>query len=87
MTSQTRPPLPQLQQALADAAAAHHEYEQNALAGRRDEQWPAFYAAFVLGRLGPFVAPSTLSTWLSQAPASEQWAASTARFLLARLGV
>ena len=64
-----------LEQALRDAGAAHHDYEQVALEGQYDELWPGFYAAFVLGRLGDFAAPSRLSQWLEEAPSGEAWAA------------
>ena len=38
--------------ALGDAGVAHHDYEQVALGGERDELWPGFDAAYALGRLG-----------------------------------
>ena len=50
-----------LEQALAAAGKAHHDYETNILGGVRDEQWPGWYAAYVLGRLGDFTSPSQLS--------------------------
>jgi hypothetical protein len=50
-----------LAEALSAAGAAHHEYEQTALKGLRDELWSGFYAAFVLGRLGDFTAASSLA--------------------------
>ena len=40
-----------LAEALSAAGAAHHEYEQTALKGVRDELWAGVYAAFVLGPL------------------------------------
>lgn len=43
-----------LERALSAAGAAHHDYEQKTLNGVRDELWPGFYAAYVLGRLGDF---------------------------------
>jgi hypothetical protein len=55
------------------------------LGGQRDEMWPGFYAAFVLGRLGNFAAASVLSTFLEQAPASEVWTNSTADHVLEHL--
>jgi hypothetical protein len=33
---------------LRDAAAAHAEYEKKVLGGVRDEDWPAWYAAYLL---------------------------------------
>ena len=38
-----------LAQLLRDAAKAHHEYEMEL--GRRDEDWPSWYAAYILERL------------------------------------
>jgi len=38
-----------LAQLLRDAAKAHHEYEVEL--GRRDEDWPSWYAAYILERL------------------------------------
>ena len=75
-----------LLRALGDAGSAHHEYEQVTLGGKRDEQWSGFYAAYTLGRVGDFAAPSALSQWLEEAPAEEGWAASAAGYVLSRLG-
>lgn len=76
----------ELASALTEAGATHHDYEQIALDGKRDEMWPGFYAAFVLGRLGKFVAASRLSALLVEAPASEHWAVSTADYILENAG-
>lgn len=76
----------QIVAALQAAGAAHHEYEVNALQGRRDEQWPGWYAAYVLGRMGDFVAPTLLAGWLSEASASGDWPRSAADLIEARLG-
>ncbi len=75
-----------LTKALGHAGSAHHEYEQVTLGGKRDEQWSGFYAAYVLGRVGDFTAPSALSQWLEEAPGGEEWATSAAGFVLSRLG-
>ena len=64
--------------ALQAAGAAHHDFEANALQGIHDEQWPGWYAAYVLGRLGDFVTPTTLAGWLSAAPTADDWPSSTA---------
>ncbi len=72
------PSQDELAEALAAAAHVHHDYEQVALGGERDEQWPGFYAAYALGRLGDFAAPSALSRWLEEAPAGDDWAMSAA---------
>jgi hypothetical protein len=46
----TNPPFDSdLAAVLSAAGSAHHEYEQTALKGVRDELWAGFYAAFVLG--------------------------------------
>ncbi len=82
-----KPPARQdLEDALAGAGAAHHEYEENLLGGKRDEQWPGWYAAFVLGRLGDFASPTSLSRWLEAAPAGGDWSASAAAHVLRQLG-
>lgn len=47
--------------ALEEAGRTHHEYEQVALGGERDELWAGFYAAYVLGRLGDFMTPTALA--------------------------
>ena len=79
------PTLETIQAALAGAATAHHDYEANFLAGVRDEQWPGFYAAFVLGRLGDFTSPTTLTEWIRDAPAdAADWVSSTAAYIVGR---
>ncbi len=75
----------ELAAALGDAAEAHHELEEHALAGERDEQWAAFYAAFVLGRLGPFTTPSRLAALLAEVDAADDWAIAAARHVIAAL--
>ena len=70
-----------LEQALAAAGKAHHDYETNILGGVRDEQWPGWYAAYVLGRLGDFTSPSQLSEWLVAAPYGDNWATSAASYV------
>lgn len=74
-----------LTQALRAAGAAHHDYESHALNGVRDEQWAGWYAAYVLGRLGDFATPTTLSAWLSEAPAEGDWAIGAATYVEARM--
>jgi len=41
----------QLAELLREAEHAHGQYEREL--GRRDEDWPAWYAGFILERLGP----------------------------------
>jgi hypothetical protein len=48
---------------LDEAAEAHHVYERDALNGVYDQQWPAWYAAYVVDRgLGKLVGRD-LSAW------------------------
>ena len=68
------PSLNALATALEAAGAAHHDYEDTVLRGIRDEGWSGFYAAFVLGRLGDFMAPGRLATLLGEVDAAEGWA-------------
>jgi hypothetical protein len=81
------PSQDELAQALAGAGVAHHDYEQVSLGGKRDERWTGFYAAYALGRLGDFVEPSTLSSWLEESPAGDPWATSAAAYVLDRLSL
>ena len=78
----SNPSQDELAEVLAAAANTHHEYEQVSLGGERDEQWPAFYAAYALGRLGDFVAASTLNSWLEEAPVGDHWPTSAAAYVL-----
>ena len=80
-----QPSPDELTRALSDAGHTHHDYEQVALGGERDELWSGFYAAFALGRLGNFVASGTLSSWLEEAPAGEHWPSSAASYVLERM--
>lgn len=79
------PSREKLVQALGAAGSAHHEYEQNVLAGVRDEQWAGFYAAYVLGRLGDFATLSSLVRWLQGAPSDDDWAESATQYVLDEL--
>ena len=81
----SHPSREELVGALQAAAAAHHDYETGALGGVHDEQWPGWYAAYVLGRVGDFVTPTVLSRWLASAPSSEDWARSAADYVAACL--
>jgi hypothetical protein len=75
----------ELTAALASAGAAHHDYESRFLGGERDEQWPGWYSAYVLGRLGDFTSPSALSSWLKSAPSEGEWSIDAASFVLAQI--
>jgi hypothetical protein len=80
-----KPSAGELATTLTEAGSAHHEYETESLGGVRDKQWAAFYAAFVLGRLGGFALPSVLTRWLEEAPAGEDWSTATAEHVLKQL--
>ncbi len=43
------PERDELARLLAEAAEAHHEYEQTL--GQRDEDWPQWYAQYIIERL------------------------------------
>ena len=81
-----RPSLTDLQEALAAAGSAHHDFEQHALRGVHDEQWAGFYAAYVLGRLGDFTTATLLAGWLEDAPSVDDWSAAAASYVLGQLG-
>lgn len=59
--------------------------KKNILAGESDQNWYGFYAAYVLGRLGPFVDVSQLSRWLEEPSAMGKWSLITAELILVRL--
>lgn len=80
------PTAKELAEALEAAGAAHHEYEQTVLRGVRHEEWAAFYAAYVLGRLGDFAPPSDMTKWLTEAPLTQNWAESAAAHILSEIG-
>lgn len=83
--SSQQPEFSELAAALKAAGSAHHEYEQTVLNGVFDEQWPMFYAAFVLGRVGDFTKPSTLTSWLKESPTDGVWADLAARHVINNL--
>ena len=81
-------PIPsqeELVAALASAGAAHHDYESRFLGGEPDEQWPGWYAAYVLGRLGDFTSPTVLSSWLESVPSEGEWAHDAASYVVAQI--
>ena len=79
------PQFSELAAALNAAGSAHHEYEQTVLKGVFDEQWPMFYAAFLLGRVGEFPTPSALTSWLKEVPTDGAWADIAADYVINRL--
>ena len=80
-----QPQFLELAAALRAAGSAHHEFEQTVLNGIFDEQWPMFYAAFVLGRLGEFTTPSALTSWLKEVPTDGVWTEMAAKHLINRM--
>ena len=74
-----------LAEVLSAAGSAHHEYEQTALKGVRDELWAGFYAAFVLGRLGDFTAASRLAALLEEVDAPSNWSEAAAEHVATTL--
>ena len=72
-------------EALSAAGSAHHEYEQTALKGVRDELWAGFYAAYALGRLGDFTAASRLAGLLEEVDAPSNWSAAAAEHVATTL--
>ena len=74
-----------LQAALEAAGSAHHDYESRFLGGERDGQWAGWYSAYVLGRLGDFVAPPDLAGWLEATPGDGVWAEVAAELIFSRL--
>jgi hypothetical protein len=67
------------------ANEAHHEYENTALNGQRDELWSGMYALYTLGKLGDFAKPSDLAKWLQEPTQGDDWATGAADNVLKRL--
>jgi hypothetical protein len=79
MTSRTAAAIEDL---LARAKAAHGEYERTELGGVYDEQWPSWYARFLVEHgladvLGRQVAPETLAEFLTSSWAEQEKSAPT----------
>lgn len=51
----------QLTQLLREAEAAHGEYEKKL--GRRDDDWPAWYARFIVDKLGGSKGKASSGSW------------------------
>ena len=77
--------LSSLQNALSAASECHYDYELNILNGEPDKKWAGWYAAYVLGRLGNFVSPATLTQWLEDTPNEDNWSALAASYILKQL--
>ena len=77
------PTLGEIEAALKGAASSHHEFEKVYLKGAPDENWPVYYAAFVLGRLANLdIAPSKL-TALLHGVSADDWTVETAKAIRA----
>ena len=76
----------QLRDALSAAGNAHHDYEANFLRGARDERWAGWYSAYVLGRLGDFTTPTSLTQWLETVTGEGDWSQNAAAYVLSSLG-
>jgi len=58
---------------LRKAGMAHGDYEVNILKGVYDDNWPLWYAAYVVGALGmETIRPSVLTTLLAEADKAHQ---------------
>ncbi len=75
----------QLRDTLSAAGSAHHDYEANFLNGARDEQWPGWYSAYVLGRLGDFTTPTRLARWLQAVSGEGDWSRNAAAHVLSSM--
>jgi hypothetical protein len=80
-----KPAVTDLESALRAAGQAHHDYESNFLNGEADKHWAGWYAGYVLGRLGDFTSPTSLTRWLAEAPSEGDWAPAAARHVAQRL--
>jgi len=58
---------------LRKAGTAHGDYETNILNGVYDDNWPAWYAAYVVGALGiEVIKPAKLTKLLEEAHKAHQ---------------
>ncbi len=83
----TIPTQEQLRITLDAAWDVHREFQRVYLKGVRDEAWPGWYAAYVLGRHGDFMTASLLATLLEAAPEeTEDWSKTAAQYVLKEIG-
>jgi len=60
-------------EALREAGSAHGDYETNILNGVYDDNWPVWYAAYVVGALGiEVIKPAKLTRLLALAHKAHQ---------------
>lgn len=82
----TLPTIEELSKLLAETWNAHSEFQKVYLEGVRDEMWAGWYAAYVLGRLGPIMTPSRLTRLLESVQAEHNvWTDIAAEQVLAAL--
>ena len=81
----SKPTTAELRETFSAAGRAHHDYETHFLSGARDEQWPVWYAAYVLGRLGDFTTPTLLTRWLAEVSGEGDWSKNAAAHVLANM--
>ncbi|CAN5277658.1 hypothetical protein BH10PSE9_BH10PSE9_05660 [soil metagenome] len=79
------PSRSELADTLGAAGVAHEDYERAALKGVRDALWAGFHAAFVLGRLGEFVAAGRLAALLEEVDDAADWPEAAAAQVLRKL--
>ncbi len=72
---------------LAETWESHREFQEVYLKGVRDELWAGWYAAYLIGRLGPIMPPSRLAMLLESVDADHDvWTDVAAEKLLTVLG-
>lgn len=83
------PQLPtqeELSALLGETWKSHSEFQENYLDGVRDEMWAGWYAAYLIGRLGPIAPPSRLTRLLESVQAGHDvWTDVAATQILAAL--
>ncbi|MFB6246258.1 MAG: hypothetical protein ABEI74_01545, partial [Candidatus Pacearchaeota archaeon] len=74
-----------------EASEKHHEYEQNFLNDEVDQNWAAWYAAYILGKskeLKNKINPSKLTAYLEEVASrfkGENWAERYADFVFEKI--
>ena len=80
------PTQQELSALLAETWDSHSEFQKVYLKGVRDEMWAGWYAAYLIGRLGPIAPPSRLTVLLESVEAGhEVWTDVAASSILAAL--
>ena len=73
------PTTAKLEATLNDAESSHHQFQTVHLKGVRDENWPSYYAAFVLGRLPDLDITPSAMTELLAGVTDHDWTAGAAK--------